>query len=64
MQVTVKSAHDPITAAWHGGTLIGCSPDYGHLAITRAEYEERGSANLRAHLESLFAAFKHVACLQ
>lgn len=46
-QVAVRTSANPIWSAWQGGSMVGGSPAYPQWAYSRAEYEERGSLNMR-----------------
>ncbi|KAK6236177.1 hypothetical protein SCA6_011514 [Theobroma cacao] len=34
----------PILGVWRGGSLLASSPEYESMCVTKAEYEELGSA--------------------
>lgn len=37
----------PILSVWRGGSLLASSPDFEAMCVTKAEYEELGSARCR-----------------
>ena len=37
----------PILGVWRGGSLLASSPDFESMCVTKAEYEELGSARCR-----------------
>ncbi|PSS13870.1 Actin-related protein [Actinidia chinensis var. chinensis] len=43
-QVKITTQEDPILGAWRGGSLLASSPDFETMCVTKAEYEELGSA--------------------
>ncbi|KAE8687089.1 hypothetical protein F3Y22_tig00111022pilonHSYRG00003 [Hibiscus syriacus] len=43
-QINIITQEDPILGVWRGGSLLASSPDYESMHITKAEYEELGSA--------------------
>ncbi|XP_057785539.1 actin-related protein 6-like [Salvia miltiorrhiza] len=43
-QVKIASQEDPILGVWRGGSLLASSPDFEAMCVTKAEYEELGSA--------------------
>ena len=47
IEVCVRTAADPGTAAWRGGSLMGASPVYAARATTREAWEEE-RARVRA----------------
>ncbi|PON94271.1 Actin-related protein [Trema orientale] len=46
-QVKITSQEDPILGVWRGGSLLASSPDFEGMCVTKAEYEELGSARCR-----------------
>ncbi|KAJ6810765.1 actin-like protein arp6 isoform X1 [Iris pallida] len=46
-QVKITTQEDPIKGVWRGGSLLASSPDFESMCITKAEYEEMGSARCR-----------------
>ncbi|MBA0578225.1 hypothetical protein Gorai_020522, partial [Gossypium raimondii] len=46
-QVNITTQEDPILGVWRGGSLLASSPDYELMRVTKAEYEELGSARCR-----------------
>ncbi|KAK9790567.1 hypothetical protein WJX73_008231 [Symbiochloris irregularis] len=42
IKVDVWKPKDPIAAAWQGGSRVGASAQFAHLAMTKADYEEDG----------------------
>ena len=46
-QLHVHAAPDPALAAWQGAALLGASPEYAHLAVSRQEWKLRGVEALR-----------------
>uniref|UniRef100_A0A5B7BSF2 Actin-related protein 6 n=1 Tax=Davidia involucrata TaxID=16924 RepID=A0A5B7BSF2_DAVIN len=46
-QVKITTQEDPILGVWRGGSLLASSPDFEAMCITKAEYEELGSARCR-----------------
>lgn len=45
-QVGVHMPDDPSLMAWKGASAFAISPEYSHLAVTKAQYEEYGCENL------------------
>ncbi|KAL2500703.1 Actin-related protein 6 [Forsythia ovata] len=45
-QVKISTQEDPILGVWRGGSLLASSPDFEAMCVTKAEYEELGSASL------------------
>ncbi|KAG8372702.1 hypothetical protein BUALT_Bualt12G0094200 [Buddleja alternifolia] len=45
-QVKITTQEDPILGVWRGGSLLASSPDFEAMCVTKAEYEELGSARL------------------
>lgn len=43
-EVNVILLEDPHLAAWRGGALVGASPAYGQMAVTRQEWAQYGTA--------------------
>ncbi|KAI3461616.1 hypothetical protein Pfo_018279 [Paulownia fortunei] len=43
-QVKITTQEDPILGVWRGGSLLASSPDFEAMCVTKAEYEELGSA--------------------
>lgn len=43
-QVKITTQEDPILGVWRGGSLLASSPDFETMCVTKAEYEELGSA--------------------
>lgn len=43
-EVNVYCPKDPATYAWEGAAAFALSPEYHHLAVTKAQYEEQGVA--------------------
>ncbi|KAL3839809.1 hypothetical protein ACJIZ3_024400 [Penstemon smallii] len=46
-QVKITTQEDPILGVWRGGSLLASSPDFESMCVTKAEYEELGSARCR-----------------
>ncbi|KAG5564411.1 hypothetical protein RHGRI_000560 [Rhododendron griersonianum] len=46
-QVKITTQEDPILGVWRGGSLLASSPDFETMCVTKAEYEELGSARCR-----------------
>ncbi|KAF4346939.1 hypothetical protein G4B88_022141, partial [Cannabis sativa] len=46
-QVKIIPQEDPILGVWRGGSLLASSPDFEGMCVTKAEYEELGSARCR-----------------
>ncbi|PSC70298.1 Actin-related 6 [Micractinium conductrix] len=46
-ELHVHAAPDPALAAWQGAALLGASPEYAHLAVSRQEWKLRGVEALR-----------------
>ncbi|KAJ6758999.1 actin [Salix koriyanagi] len=46
-QVKIATQEDPILGVWRGGSLLASSPDFQAMCVTKAEYEELGSARCR-----------------
>ncbi|XP_047338176.1 actin-related protein 6 [Impatiens glandulifera] len=46
-QVKITTQEDPILGAWRGGSLLASSSDFERMCVTKAEYEEMGSARCR-----------------
>ncbi|KAL5547798.1 hypothetical protein UlMin_003029 [Ulmus minor] len=46
-QVKITALEDPILGVWRGGSLLASSPDFEAMCVTKAEYEELGSARCR-----------------
>ncbi|OMO81165.1 Actin-related protein [Corchorus capsularis] len=46
-QVKITTQEDPILGVWRGGSLLSSSPEYESMCVTKAEYEELGSARCR-----------------
>ncbi|XP_052199836.1 actin-related protein 6 [Diospyros lotus] len=46
-QVKITTQEDPILGVWRGGSLLASSPDFETMCVTKAEYEEFGSARCR-----------------
>ncbi|KAM7508211.1 hypothetical protein LguiA_018664 [Lonicera macranthoides] len=46
-QVKITAQEDPILGVWRGGSLLASSPDFEEMCVTKAEYEELGSARCR-----------------
>lgn len=46
-QLKISSQEDPILGVWRGGSLLASSPDFEAMCVTKAEYEELGSARCR-----------------
>lgn len=46
-QVKITTQEDPILGVWRGGSLLASSPDFEAMCVTKAEYEELGSARCR-----------------
>ncbi|CAA3001064.1 actin-related 6 [Olea europaea subsp. europaea] len=47
-QVKITTQEDPILGVWRGGSLLASSPDFETMCVTKAEYEELGSARCRS----------------
>ncbi|KAI3446735.1 hypothetical protein Pfo_003400 [Paulownia fortunei] len=45
--VKITTQEDPILGVWRGGSLLASSPDFEAMCVTKAEYEELGSARCR-----------------
>ncbi|KAL1195385.1 Actin-related protein 6 [Cardamine amara subsp. amara] len=45
--VKITAQEDPILGVWRGGSLLASSPDFESMCVTKAEYEELGSARCR-----------------
>ncbi|XP_010541716.1 PREDICTED: actin-related protein 6 [Tarenaya hassleriana] len=45
--VEITTQEDPILGVWRGGSLLASSPDFESMCVTKAEYEELGSARCR-----------------
>ncbi|EPS64546.1 hypothetical protein M569_10234 [Genlisea aurea] len=43
-RVNVITQEDPIVGVWRGGSLLGSSPEFEAMCVTRSEYEEVGSS--------------------
>ncbi|KAK9130871.1 hypothetical protein Sjap_011358 [Stephania japonica] len=46
-QVKITKQEDPMLGVWRGGSLLASSPDFESMCVTKAEYEEFGSARCR-----------------
>lgn len=46
-KVKITAQEDPILGVWRGGSLLASSPDFEAMCVTKAEYEELGSARCR-----------------
>lgn len=46
-KVKITTQEDPILGVWRGGSLLASSPDFEAMCVTKAEYEELGSARCR-----------------
>ncbi|XP_076912147.1 actin-related protein 6-like [Bidens hawaiensis] len=46
-KVKITTQEDPILGVWRGGSLLASSPDFDAMCVTKAEYEEHGSARCR-----------------
>ncbi|KAJ4708231.1 Actin-related protein [Melia azedarach] len=46
-QVKITTQEDPILGVWRGGSLLASSPDFEAMCVTKADYEELGSARCR-----------------
>ncbi|XP_031266383.1 actin-related protein 6-like [Pistacia vera] len=46
-EVKITTQEDPILGVWRGGSLLACSPDFEAMCVTKADYEEHGSARCR-----------------
>ncbi|XWS27031.1 hypothetical protein CRYUN_Cryun26dG0080900 [Craigia yunnanensis] len=46
-QVKITTQEDPILGVWRGGSLLASSPEFESMCVTKAEYEELGSARCR-----------------
>ncbi|XP_076958784.1 actin-related protein 6-like [Bidens hawaiensis] len=46
-KVKITTQEDPILGVWRGGSLLASSPDFDVMCVTKAEYEEHGSARCR-----------------
>ena len=42
LQVLVHSFEEPALAAWHGGSELAASPQFGTRLVTKAQYQEWG----------------------
>mmetsp|Transcript_13944 Transcript_13944/g.30251 ORF Transcript_13944/g.30251 Transcript_13944/m.30251 type:complete len:115 (+) Transcript_13944:538-882(+) len=47
IDLQVSHSPNPELAAWRGGAALAASPSFSSLVVTRAEYEEHGSALCR-----------------
>ncbi|XP_058764133.1 actin-related protein 6-like isoform X1 [Vicia villosa] len=45
--VKITTQEDPLLGVWRGGSLLASSPDFDSMCVTKAEYEEHGSARCR-----------------
>ncbi|KAM1173369.1 hypothetical protein ACFX13_026704 [Malus domestica] len=45
--VKITPQEDPILSVWRGGSILASSPDFEAVCVTKAEYEELGSARCR-----------------
>ncbi|PNX98137.1 actin-related protein 6-like [Trifolium pratense] len=45
--VKITTQEDPLLGVWRGGSLLASSPDFDAMCVTKAEYEELGSARCR-----------------
>ncbi|GAB4832840.1 Actin- protein 6 [Ancistrocladus abbreviatus] len=43
-QVKITTQEDPILGVWRGGSLLASSPDFEAMCVTKADFEELGSA--------------------
>ncbi|CAM8925553.1 unnamed protein product [Rhodiola kirilowii] len=43
-QVKITIQEDPIRGVWRGGSLLASNPNFESMCVTKAEYEELGSA--------------------
>lgn len=50
---------DPSLSAWQGGVSLADTSEFGRLAFTKAEYDERGSYSLRGDTDSARACNVH-----
>ncbi|XP_060188722.1 actin-related protein 6-like [Lycium barbarum] len=46
-RLKITTQEDPILGVWRGGSLLALSPDFDAMCVTKAEYEELGSARCR-----------------
>lgn len=46
-RVKIATQEDPLLGVWRGGSLLALSPDFDAMCVTKAEYEELGSARCR-----------------
>ena len=46
-RVKITTQEDPVLGVWRGGSLLATSPDFEAMCVTKAEYEELGSARCR-----------------
>ncbi|XP_022946637.1 actin-related protein 6 [Cucurbita moschata] len=46
-KVKITTQEDPILGVWRGGSLLASSPSFEAMCVTKAEYEELGSARCR-----------------
>ncbi|XAR66875.1 hypothetical protein NMG60_11013243, partial [Bertholletia excelsa] len=46
-RVTITTQENPILGVWRGGSLLASSPDFEAMCVTKADYEELGSARCR-----------------
>ncbi|XP_021899148.1 actin-related protein 6 [Carica papaya] len=46
-KVKIITQEDSISGVWRGGSLLASSPDFKSMCVTKAEYEELGSARCR-----------------
>lgn len=50
-KVRVRIAPDPVSAAWHGGALLGCSRYFNEMVVTREEWQEHGERICRSKFQ-------------
>lgn len=46
-KVKIVTQEEPMLGAWRGGSLLAASPEFESLCVTKADYEEIGSARCR-----------------
>ncbi|XP_022749664.1 actin-related protein 6 [Durio zibethinus] len=46
-QVKITTQEDPILGVWRGGSLLASNPEFESMCVTKADYEELGSARCR-----------------
>ncbi|KAJ3671210.1 hypothetical protein LUZ60_008636 [Juncus effusus] len=46
-KVKIRSQEDAMVGVWKGGSVLGSSPEFESMCVTKSEYEEMGSARCR-----------------